>query len=491
MTDLTTGARLDGLDDDAVRAIAGDEPSWLVDRRLAATKRYTDQAWPDSRADEFWRSTPFAKRIPVDLPVARGSDATTGGSLVSSLDTETVEATIVDGALTDVVVPAALADQGVVVLDLAEAASSHERLVREHLGSLTTSVEGGTGSDEDRTITASDAAWTGGVFVHVPDEVEVAAPIGIHVHVTEAGAHLPRVLVVLGHHARATLYLEHTSTEQVEALVDEVAEFVVGDAARLDVVSLQEWGDGDPSPRSAEGGRAPRRHRAAPVGDRRRPHGAPASRGRPRRPRFLDAPARPVLRRRGAVVRPAALRAPPRAPRVLGRAVQGRAAGRSRTIFRGNIFVHKDAVGTATDETNRSLILSPGARADSTPFLEIECADITAGHGSATGQIDARHLFYLESRGIPRAQALRLIVQGFFREILTEVELPGVEDRAMEHIEAEIDSVDVESIAVSDAALRDGWAEHGDPCGLPRGPARRDPGAGRRRRRPGLPRAAR
>jgi Fe-S cluster assembly protein SufD len=135
---------------------------------------------------------------------------------------------------------------------------------------------------------------------------------------------------------------------------------------------------------------------------------------------------------------------------------KGALQGRSRTVFRGNIFVHKDAVGTATDETNRSLILSPGARADSTPFLEIECADITAGHGSATGQIDARHLFYLESRGIPRAQALRLIVQGFFREILTEVELPGVEDRAMGHIEAEIDAVDVETIAVSDAALRDG-----------------------------------
>jgi Fe-S cluster assembly protein SufD len=455
MTQLTSLARLDGLDDDAVRSIAGDEPSWLVDRRLAATKRYTDQAWPDSRADEFWRSTPFAKRIPVDLPVARGSDAVAVGSLVSSLEAETVEATIVDGALTEVVVPAALAEQGVVVVDLAEAASSHEELVREHLGSLTTSGSG-TGADEDRTVTANDAAWTGGVFVHVPAEIELAAPIGIHVHVTEPGAHLPRVLVVLGHHARATLYLEHTSTEQVEALVDEVAEFVVGDAARLDVVSLQEWGDGVRHlglQKAAAHRDATVRHLSVTVGGhtvRLRPEVdlvGPGSSTRPLGLYFADEgqwfDLQPYVRHL----------APHASSDVL---FKGALQGRSRTVFRGNIFVHKDAVGTATDETNRSLILSPGARADSTPFLEIECADITAGHGSATGQIDARHLFYLESRGIPRAQALRLIVQGFFREILTEVELPGVEDRAMGHIEAEIDAVDVETIAVSDAALRDG-----------------------------------
>lgn len=459
MSDATTThleATLDGLDESAVRALAGDEPSWLVDRRLAATKRFVDQSWPDSRADEFWRSTPFASRIPVDLPVARGSEAAATPSLVSSLETESVEATIVDGALTDVTVPAALAEQGVVVLSLAEAAVSHEALVREHLGSLTTSVEDGTGSDEDRTITASDAAWTGGVFVHVPAEVEVAAPIGVHVHVTEAGAHLPRVLVVLGHHARATLYLEHTSTDGVEALVDEVAEFVVGDAARLDVVSLQEWGDGVRHlglQKAAAQRDAVVRHLSVTVGGhtvRLRPEVdlvGPGSSTRPLGLYFADEgqwfDLQPYVRHI----------APHASSDVL---FKGALQGRSRTVFRGNIFVHKDAVGTATDETNRSLILSPGARADATPFLEIECADITAGHGSATGQIDARHLFYLEARGIPRAQALRLIVQGFFREILTEVELPGVEDRAMTHIEAEIDSVDVASIAVSDAALRDG-----------------------------------
>jgi Fe-S cluster assembly protein SufD len=127
---------------------------------------------------------------------------------------------------------------------------------------------------------------------------------------------------------------------------------------------------------------------------------------------------------------------------------KGALQGKSRTIFRGNVWVGADAVGTDTNETNRSLILTDGARADSTPFLEIFCADITAGHGSATGQIDARHLFYLESRGIPRQQALRLIVFGFFREVLDELDLPGVQDRALAHIEREISTADLSRIGV-------------------------------------------
>jgi Fe-S cluster assembly protein SufD len=82
----TPSTALDAVDESFVRSVAGDEPTWLVDRRLAATKRFTDQAWPDSRADEFWRSTPFSRRIDVQVPVAVGSDADAPGSLVDSLD---------------------------------------------------------------------------------------------------------------------------------------------------------------------------------------------------------------------------------------------------------------------------------------------------------------------------------------------------------------------------------------------------------------------
>jgi len=134
---------------------------------------------------------------------------------------------------------------------------------------------------------------------------------------------------------------------------------------------------------------------------------------------------------------------------------KGALQGRSRTVFRGNVFVHRDAFGTSTDENNRSLILTEGARADATPFLEIECSDITAGHGSATGQIDARHLYYLQARGIDRDTALRMIVTGYFTEILVEADLPGITDRAIATIERRIAAADLSAVQVNDLNLRE------------------------------------
>lgn len=453
---------LDALTEDslAARSDAATEPAWLRERRLTAFKRTLDQAWPDSRNDEFWRSTPFTKRFDVDLPVIDGGPAdghvAAPASVVDGLDRSCAIVRIVDGALVDVTLPAELARAGAVVADLSEAATSHEQLVRTHLGSLTTSGEG-SGADEDRTITASDAAWNAGVFVHVPAEVELDAPIAVHVHVTRPGAHLPRVLVVVGHHARASLYLEHTSAVEGDApaLVDEVVELIAHDASSVQIASLQEWGDGVAHlslQKSAVHRDASVTHLSVTTGGstvRLRPEFdmlGPGGEVRPLGIYFADAgqwfDLQPYVRHL--------------APRATSDVLfKGALQGSSRTVFRGNVFVHRDAVGTITDENNRSLILTEGARADATPFLEIECADITAGHGSATGQIDARYLFYLESRGIPRAEALRLIVHGFFREVLAEVDLPGIEERAQAHIEEEIAHADLDAITIDDAGLRD------------------------------------
>jgi Fe-S cluster assembly protein SufD len=132
---------------------------------------------------------------------------------------------------------------------------------------------------------------------------------------------------------------------------------------------------------------------------------------------------------------------------------KGSLQGKSRTVFRGNVLVTEDAVGTVTDENNRTLILTDGARADATPFLEIFCSDITAGHGSATGQVDARALFYLEARGIPRDQAIRLIVTGFFRDVLDRVGVSLVEDRVMRKVEQEVSQVDLSRLGMTDATI--------------------------------------
>ncbi len=449
--------KLDDLTEDALRQRSDDtgEPAWLRDRRLAAFKRYLDQAWPDSRTDEFWRSTPFDRRIDVDRDVVvDASAAGSGRSVLERIDAGVLARTT-DAGTVEVELPTELAEAGVVISDLVVAANEHTDLVREHLGTLTTSVPESTGTDEDRTITVNDAAWTTGVFIYVPDEVEIDQPISLHLHVSRSGAHLPRVLAVVGRHARLRLYLEHTSDEGTDALVDEVVEVIAGDGSTVEIASLQHWHEGIQHlalQKVAAHRDATVRTLAVTTGGttvRLRPEVdliGPGAQARPLGLYFADDgqwfDLQPYVRHI----------APHASSDVL---FKGALQGRSRTVFRGNIFVHRDAVGTATDENNRSLILTEGARADATPFLEIECADITAGHGSATGQIDALHLFYLLSRGIARDEALRLIVFGFFREVLEEIDLPGVEEASLAAIERRIDDVDMSAVQVNDAALRD------------------------------------
>ncbi len=100
-------------------------------------------------------------------------------------------------------------------------------------------------------------------------------------------------------------------------------------------------------------------------------------------------------------------------------ALQGRDA---RTVWVGDVLIRANAVGTDTYEINRNLVLTPGARADSIPNLEIETGEITgAGHASATGRFDDEQLFYLQSRGIPPEQARRLVVTGFFADVIAQV----------------------------------------------------------------------
>lgn len=452
---MTTLSLLDASSLASEREAAG-EPTWLVARRRAAADRFAGQAWPDSHADEFWRSTPFDVRFDVERSlVVPGASVAVPGGVLADVDGGGVRVVIVDGALVSITPHEAATAAGVVVTDLATAAIEHTALVEAHLGRLTTSVEGGTGSDEDRTITLSDAAWTGGVFIHVPDEVELDVPISVHVHVATPGAHLPRLLAVVGRHARATLYLEHTSDEGVDALVDEVAEIVVSDGAKLRLATLQDWSEGV----QHLGLQKVEVHRDAHVLSLAFTTGGSTVR---LRPEFdLVGP--------GAQVRPLGIYLASEgqwfdlqpyvrhiAPRASSDVLfKGALQGHSRTVFRGNVFVHRDAVGTSTDENNRSLILTEGARADATPFLEIECSDITAGHGSATGQIDARHLYYLQARGIDRETALRMIVTGYFTEILDEADLPGVSARAIAVIEQRIAAADLSAVQVNDLALRE------------------------------------
>ncbi|WLP90959.1 Fe-S cluster assembly protein SufD [Gordonia sp. NB41Y] len=125
-------------------------------------------------------------------------------------------------------------------------------------------------------------------------------------------------------------------------------------------------------------------------------------------------------------------------------ALQGDGTDRSReahTVWIGDVLIRPEAEGTDTFELNRNLVLTDGARADSVPNLEIETGEIVgAGHASATGRFDDEQLFYLQARGIPEEQARRLVIRGFFGEIIAKIAVPALRERLEAAVEAELEN---------------------------------------------------
>ena len=111
----------------------------------------------------------------------------------------------------------------------------------------------------------------------------------------------------------------------------------------------------------------------------------------------------------------------------------------AHTVWVGDVLIRAEATGTDTYEINRNLLLSDGARADSVPNLEIETGEVAgAGHASATGRFDDEHLFYLMARGIPETEARKLVVRGFFAELLHKIPVEELRDRLGDGIEARL-----------------------------------------------------
>jgi Fe-S cluster assembly protein SufD len=430
------------LTEDDVLGISGarGEPDWLRDRRLEAFKAFCDLDWPTNRTEE-WRYTD-PRRLTLDRAVVtepgeiRRLDAgitVAAGHLDGSLR-------IVDGAVVEANVCTEAAEQGVVVTDLATAAREHPDIVRAHLGAAV-----GAGEKFDAL---NLAGFTTGAFIHVPDDVELTSPIAVTVQVTRAGAFLPRILVVAEAHAKAVVYVDHAgdagsaaSAGRAGSTVVEAIEAIVGAGARLDVVTAQDWGadvDHVASHRGLLYADGTYRHLEITLGGRTvyiRPDVK------------LDHPGSNALLL-GVYFSSEDQRFEHRsliqhnASQTSSELVyKGALQGTSRATFFGNIRIEPHARGTASDQTNRNLILTEGAKADSIPFLEIENSDVVrCGHHSSIGQIDEAQLFYLESRGIPREEAAKLLVYGFFGEVTDRIDLPGITETVLAEIEQEIRS---------------------------------------------------
>ena len=289
----------------------------------------------------------------------------------------------------------------------------------------------------DRVSARAFASFDEAMVITIPAETDAAGPAVVSVRgESTEGAAFGHTLIEVGANARAAVVLDHGGS----ATYADNVEIVVGDGAALTVVSLQDWADDavHVSHHYATLGRdarlqhttvtlgggvvrlAPSVRYSGPGGDAELLGAYFADAGQHLEHRLFVDHAQPHCRSRVDYKG----------------ALQGDEA---HTVWIGDVLIRAEAVGTDTYERNRNLLLTEGARADSVPNLEILTGEVIgAGHASTSGKLEDHHLFYLMARGIPLAEARRLVIRGFFGELIGKIGVPELRDRIAGTIEAEL-----------------------------------------------------
>ncbi|MER5462821.1 Fe-S cluster assembly protein SufD [Streptomyces sp. NPDC002668] len=296
---------------------------------------------------------------------------------------------------------------------------------------------GRAGTPVDRVAAQAYSSFETASVVTVPKETVLTEPVRIAVH-GEGGTAYAHQIIELGAFAEAVVVIDHTGDAVLASNVD----YLLGDGAKLTVVSVQDWDDKsvhvsqhnalvgrDASFKSIVvtfGGDVVRLHPRvsyAGTGGEAELFGLYfTDEGQHQEHRLLVDHNAPHCRSNAAYKG----------------ALQGQDA---HAVWIGDVLIEAVAEGTDTYEMNRNLVLTDGARVDSVPNLEIETGEIVgAGHASATGRFDDEQLFYLQSRGIPADEARRLVVRGFFAELVQKIGLPDVEERLLAKIDAELEA---------------------------------------------------
>jgi Fe-S cluster assembly protein SufD len=290
----------------------------------------------------------------------------------------------------------------------------------------------------DRVAAFATARAGGALAVTVPAEAELTEPVLIALR-GDGGVCYSHLAIEIGPFARATVVLDHTGSATYAGNV----EVYVGHGASVTFVSLQDWADdtvhaGAHAFSLGRDARLRATHitlggqlvRLCPTVDYRGPGGDAELSGL-----FFTDAGQHQEHRLLVTHQERSCRS-----RVTYKgALQGADA---HSVWIGDVLIGADAVGTDTYEVNRNLVLTDGARADSVPNLEILTGEVTgAGHASATGRFDDEALFYLMARGIPAGEARRLVVRGFFGEVLDRVGVEALRERVTAAVDAELSAV--------------------------------------------------
>ena len=273
--------------------------------------------------------------------------------------------------------------------------------------------------------------------VTIPADAELESPVILTLTGKGVGdATATHAVITAGAHSRATVVVRFEGS----ATLADTVEIVVGDGAQLTYVTVQDWADDTVhlSSQHARVGRdASLKHVAVTFGGNVVRHDTTATYDGPggeiEMLGLYFADAGQHIEHRLFVDH----NAPKTKSHVTYKgALQGQGA---HTVWIGNVLIRKEAEGIETYEENRNLVLTDGCQADSVPNLEIETGEIVgAGHASATGRFDDEQLFYLRSRGVPEPEARRLVVHGFFNDLIRKIGVPAIEDELLETVEAEL-----------------------------------------------------
>jgi Fe-S cluster assembly protein SufD len=392
------------------------EPGWLAERRSQAFDLFEKLDMPDPKGEE-WRY--------VD---------------VRKFDFEQFDPPVATRSAPDL--PAELKAKGVVVADFPTAAAEYPDLLREH---FFTEIA----LDEHRFTALHGAFHSDGVLVYVPKGVEVEVPIEVARHVTGGGSTFPHTTIVVDEQASVTFVDRFSSGElAAPALSAGVVEVEARRGATVNYISLQEWGrqvHHFQTQRFTASRDSTVRSLAVNLGSA-----------------FARTQVESVLRGEGSFSEMLGLYFADADQHFAQRTLQSHAAEHatsdllykgalkesSKSEYSGLIKVERNAQGTDAYQANRNLVLSEDAIARSIPQLEIEANEVRCTHGATVSPVEEEHLFYLMSRGVDRVTAQKLVVFGFFRDVLDRIRVTAVRDELSEAISRKVEGEQRLEVAV-------------------------------------------
>jgi Fe-S cluster assembly protein SufD len=396
--------------------------AWLDARRAAALERANALSVPTTR-DEEWRFTDLTPLTKLQVqPVAAAVKVSATDIAAHVVPEAAMRLVFVDGVPAPELAQQGALPAGVTVIALSDAIKSHAALIEPHLAKL-------AGAEQELFTALNTAFLQHGVFIHLAKNAQLKAPI--HLLFVAAGngvAVYPRCLIVAESGAEACVIEDYVALGDEAYLTNAVTEIAVAPNASLRHIKLQRESQkafhiSNCAVTLAKDARF--QSHAVTLGARlsrinlnidQQGEGVNVE---------IDGLAL-IGGRQTADTHTLVDHA--KAHGICKQTHKTIVGGAGHAVFNGKVFVREGAQLTDSSQQSRNLLLSDKARVDTKPQLEIYADDVKCAHGAAVGQLDAEHLFYLKSRGLPEAQARNLLTYAFGAEIIDHIPVPSLVD---------------------------------------------------------------